>query len=170
MVGSHVQLAGDVGRHAATVRRIRPSEMIMIGNGRGRGVRGVVLEVDGPSLTIEVINHLTAALEPQRFVAAQALAKGDRSELAIEMMTEMGVNEIVRGRHPVPIVRWSPDRAARSLAKWRSTAREAAKQSRRLTVLRCREPVSTGQLAQLVAIVDLALLLSRGGRGISRRS
>lgn len=159
MVGSQVQLAGDEGRHAAVVRRIRPGEMIMIGNGRGQGVRGVVLEVAGPSLTIEVINHLGAALEPQRFVAAQALAKGDRSELAIEMLTEMGVHEIVPWQASRSIVRWSPDRAARSLAKWRSTAREAAKQSRRLTVPEVSQPVSTGQLAQLVASVDLALLL-----------
>jgi 16S rRNA (uracil1498-N3)-methyltransferase len=56
-------------------------------------------------------------------------------------------------------VRWSQDRALRSLAKWRRTAREAAKQSRRLAVPQVREPVSTDQLAQRVAIVDLALLL-----------
>jgi 16S rRNA (uracil1498-N3)-methyltransferase len=159
MVGSQIQLAGDEGRHAALVRRIRPGEMIMIGNGRGQGVRGQVLEVAGPRLTIEVINHLSAAVEPRRFLAAQALAKGDRSELAIEMLTEMGVNEIVPWQASRSIVRWSPERATRALAKWRSTARQAAKQSRRLTVPEVSEPVFTGRLAQLVAIVDLALLL-----------
>ena len=159
MVGSHVRLAGDEGRHAAIVRRIRPGEIIMIGNGRGQGVRGVVLEVTGPSLIIEVINHLSSSSESRRFVAAQALAKGDRAELAVEMLTETGVDEIVPWQASRSIVRWSPDRAIRSLEKWRSTAREAAKQSRRLTVPRVSDRVSTAQLAQRVAIVDLALLL-----------
>jgi 16S rRNA (uracil1498-N3)-methyltransferase len=159
MVGSQVRLAGDEGRHAAVVRRIQPREIIMIGNGRGHGVRGVVLEVAGSSLIIEVINHLHSPSEPRRFVAVQALAKGDRSELAVEMLTEMGADEIVPWQASRSIVRWSQDRALRSLAKWRRTAREAAKQSRRLAVPQVREPVSTDQLAQRVAIVDLALLL-----------
>jgi 16S rRNA (uracil1498-N3)-methyltransferase len=92
-------------------------------------------------------------------VAAQALAKGDRSELAVEMMTEMGVSEIVPWQANRSVVRWSEERAARSLTRWRSTVREAAKQSRRLYVPQVSGPVTTRQLAQRVANVDLALLL-----------
>jgi 16S rRNA (uracil1498-N3)-methyltransferase len=158
-VGAQVTLAGDEGRHAAVVRRIQPGEMIMIGNGRGGGVRGAVVEVRGAGLIVEVLSHLTTPAEPRCFVAAQALAKGDRSELAIEMLTEMGVSEIVPWQAARSIVRWTPDRAARSLSKWRSTAREAAKQSRRLQVPQVSEPVTTRQLAQRVANVDCALLL-----------
>jgi 16S rRNA (uracil1498-N3)-methyltransferase len=87
------------------------------------------------------------------------LAKGDRSELAVEMMTEIGVNEIVPWQASRSIVRWSPERAARSLAKWRSAAREAAKQSRRLNVPQVSEPVDTRQLVQRAASADLALVL-----------
>ena len=131
----------------------------MIGNGRGRGVRGVVVEVRGASLVVEVLSHLRTATEPRCFVAAQALAKGDRSELAVEMMTELGISEIVPWQAARSVVRWTPDRAARSLNKWRSTAREAAKQSRRLQVPQVSEPVTTRQLAQRVATADCALLL-----------
>ena len=159
IVGAHLTLAGDEGRHAAVVRRIRPGETIMIGNGRGRGVRVVVVEVRGAGLLVEVVNHLRASNEQQRFVAAQALAKGDRSELAVEMMTEMGVSEIVPWQAARSIVRWTTERGARSLVKWRSTARESAKQSRRLDVPLVSEPVNTQQLAQRVASADLALML-----------
>ena len=158
-VGARVTLAGEEGRHAAVVRRIQPGEMIMIGNGRGRGVRGVVVEVRGAGLVVEVLRHLTTPAEPRCFVAAQALAKGDRSELAVEMLTEMGISEIVPWQAARSIVRWTPDRAARSLNKWRSTAREAAKQSRRLQVPQVSAPVTTKQLARRVADVDCALLL-----------
>jgi len=158
-VGAHLTLGGDEGRHAAIVRRIRGGEMIMIGNGRGLGVRGVVIEVRGPALVVKVINHLASLTEARRFVAAQALAKGDRSELAVEMLTEMGVDEIVPWQAARSVVRWSAERTARSLAKWRATAREATKQSRRLTVPQVSEPVTTRQLAQGAASVDLALVL-----------
>jgi 16S rRNA (uracil1498-N3)-methyltransferase len=159
MVGAHLTLAGDEGRHAAVVRRIQTGETIMIGNGRGLGVRGVVVDVRGSSLIVEVVNHLTSATEPRRFVAAQALAKGDRSELAVEMMTEIGVDEIVPWQASRSIVRWSPDRTARALAKWRSTTRKAAKQSRRLNVPQVSDPVTTRQLAHRIASADLALML-----------
>ena len=112
LVGALLELGGDEGRHAAAVRRIRPGEMIMIGNGHGSGVRGVVVENRGSGLLVEVLSHLAAAEEPRCFVAAQALAKGDRSELAVEMMTEIGVSEIVPWQAARSIVRWSLDRSA----------------------------------------------------------
>jgi 16S rRNA (uracil1498-N3)-methyltransferase len=163
LVGDHLTLAGDEGRHAAVVRRIRRAETIMIGNGRGRGVRGVVVDVGAANLVVEVTNHLTSPPESRCFVAAQALAKGDSSELAVEMMTEMGVHEIVPWQAARSIVRWSPERTARSLARWRSTVREAAKQSRRLVVPQVSEPVTTQQLAHRAASVDLALTLHNEG-------
>ena len=158
-VGTQLLVAGDEGLHAAVVRRIRPGEVIMIGDGRGRGVRGLVVEVRPSGLVVEVADHLGAPEQPRRLVAAQALAKGDRSELAIEMMTEMGVSEIVPWQAARSIVRWSEERAARSLTRWRSTVREAAKQSRRLNVPQVSEPLNTQRLAQRVTNADLALLL-----------
>jgi 16S rRNA (uracil1498-N3)-methyltransferase len=159
VVGAHVTLDGTEGRHAAVVRRIRLREMIMIADGRGRGIHGMVVEVGPSSVVVEVAQHLAVAAESRRFVAVQALAKGDRSELAVEMMTEMGVSEIVPWQASRSIVRWSEERSVRSLTRWRSTAREAAKQSRRLTVPQVSDPVSTRQLVERIASADLAVLL-----------
>jgi 16S rRNA (uracil1498-N3)-methyltransferase len=158
-VGTHLMLAGNEGRHAAVVRRIRPQEMIMIGDGRGRAVRGMVVEVGPSSVVVEVAQYLATPAEPRRFVAVQALAKGDRSELAVEMMTEMGVTEIVPWQASRSIVRWSEERGVRSLNRWRATVREAAKQSRRLNVPQVSEPVTTRLLSQRVAGADLTLML-----------
>ena len=157
--GTQLLLAGEEGRHAAVVRRIRPGEVIMIGDGHGRGVRGLVVEVRASGLVVEVADHLAAPEEPRRLVAAQALAKGDRSELAIEMMTEMGVSEILPWQAARSIVRWSDERATRSLTRWRSTVREAAKQSRRLNVPQVSEPLTTRRLVDRVTNAELALLL-----------
>ena len=158
-LGDTVELTGEEGRHAAVVRRIRPGEAVLLADGRGRGVRGTVLDTTRSGLRVEVLEHRYAPAPPLRFVAAQALAKGDRSELAVEMLTEVGVDEILPWQASRSVVRWSGERGEKSLGKWRSTAREAAKQSRRLRVPDLAEPVHTAQLCRVAAEADLALVL-----------
>jgi 16S rRNA (uracil1498-N3)-methyltransferase len=161
-VGSRVTLGGEDGRHAVVVRRIRRGEMIMVGDGRGGGVRGVVREVGRDSLVLEVTERLREPEPRRKIVAVQALAKGDRSELAVEMLTETGVNEIIPWAAARSVVRWIGERGERSLARWRSTARQAAKQSRRLWVAQVLEPMSTADVVRWVATVDRTLVLHGG--------
>ena len=80
-----------------------------------------------------------------RYVAVQALPKGDRAELAVEMLTELGVDEIVPWQAARSVVRWAPDRVERGLTRWRATAREAAKQCRRFRVPTVTMPMTTGR-------------------------
>jgi 16S rRNA (uracil1498-N3)-methyltransferase len=158
-IGDRIVLGGDDGRHAAVVRRTRPGEMIMVGDGLGRGVRGSVVAVQKAGLQVEVTELLTAPEPRRRIVAVQALAKGDRSELAIEMLTEAGVAEIIPWMASRSVVRWSGDRAVKSLSRWRSTVREAAKQSRRLLIPRVPDAVSTRELVTMINTTDRALVL-----------
>ncbi len=74
---------------------------------------------------------------------SQALVKGDRGELAVELATEAGVDGIVPWRAVSlrrPLGRRA--RGAKALARWRSTVREAAKQARRPWVPQVEEPVA----------------------------
>ena len=158
-VGTPVRLDGEEGRHAALVRRIRPGQMILIGDGRGRAVAGRVDEVSKTALTIRVAEQLVEARPRRHYVAVQALPKGDRGELAVEMMTEVGIAEIIPWQASRSVVRWSGDRAEKAVNRWRSTAREAAKQSRRLLVPAVREPIDTAELVQAVGSADCALIL-----------
>lgn len=158
-VGSELELGGEEGRHAAVVRRIGPGETVLVSDGRGRGVRATVVAASKSGLRLEVVAALTAPGPAFRLVAVQALAKGDRSELAVEMLTEVGVAEIWPWQASRSIVRWSAERGDRSLARWRSTAREATKQSRRLRLPEVRPVLSTVQLAAALSEVDLALVL-----------
>jgi 16S rRNA (uracil1498-N3)-methyltransferase len=157
--GAELVLGGDEGRHAAVVRRITAGESVLVSDGRGRGVRATVLEASKAGLRLEVVELLAAAEPPCRIVAVQALAKGDRSELAVEMLTEVGVSEIWPWQASRSIVRWSAERGEKSLGRWRSTAREATKQSRRLRVPEIRPVLSTAQLCTALAEADLALVL-----------
>ena len=158
-VGSTVQVTGDEGRHAALVRRIRKGEVVMVSNGIGTAVRGVVTVADVNGLTLEVSEVLHTPNKPLRFTVVQALAKGDRAEAAVEMLTELGVDEIVPWQAERSIVRWAPDRVERALARWRATAREATKQSRRFRVPRVSPPMTTAELALRLSEPALTLVL-----------
>ena len=95
-----------------------------------------------------------------RVVLAQALVKGDRGELAVELATEAGVDEIVPWRAQRCVARWEDGpRGDKALARWRGTAREAAKQARRAWCPPVTAPVDTAALATLVAEHAVTLVL-----------
>ncbi|MBK9695848.1 MAG: 16S rRNA (uracil(1498)-N(3))-methyltransferase [Propionibacteriaceae bacterium] len=158
-VGQRVALGGDEGRHAAAVRRIRVGEIVRIGDGAGTAVRGPVVESARGVLVIEVAEVLREQLSPVRYVAVQALPKGDRAEAAVEMLTELGIDEIVPWQAERSVVKWAPERVERGLSRWRITAREAAKQCRRLRVPTIAAPMTTAELALRIEQTALTAVL-----------
>lgn len=150
--GAEQELTGPEGRHAATVRRLRVGEAVLLGDGRGGRARAVVTDVGRDALTVRV-GDVTRIPEPApRVVLVQALVKGDRGELAVELATEAGVDGIVPWRAARCVARWEAGpRGDRGLARWRSAAREAAKQARRAWVPDVAEPVPTAGLVALLA-------------------
>lgn len=161
--GEHTVLGGPEGRHAATVKRIRPGEELLLADGRGGLLRAVVEAAGGDTVDLHVLERTVLAPPAPRVVLAQALVKGDRGELAVEMATEAGVDAIVPWRAARSIARWDDGpRGAKALARWRSTVREAAKQARRPWLPPVDEPVSTAGLARRVAAAAGALVLHEG--------
>jgi 16S rRNA (uracil1498-N3)-methyltransferase len=154
-----VTLTGPEGHHAAAVRRLRTGERADVSDGAGTLAEGAVTAVGKDTVTIEI--RATRAVPPPqpRLVVAQALAKGDRGELAVELMTEVGVDAVLPWSAERSITRWQGDRGERALAKWRATAREAAKQSRRAWLPEIATPASTAVLAKRIATAACAIVL-----------
>jgi 16S rRNA (uracil1498-N3)-methyltransferase len=158
--GGEVVLDGPEGRHAVSVKRLRPGEDIMLTDGRGRYLDGVVKTVEGKDRL--VVLGSTVFEEPQeqpRITVVQALPKGDRGELAVETMTETGVDVIVPWAASRCITQWKGERGLKALAKWRATAREAGKQSRRLRFPEVADAATSRQVAALLATADFAAVL-----------
>ncbi len=157
--GDHVRVVDEEGRHAVAVRRIRVGETVLVSDGAGTAVRGPVVAADKNGLVVDVAEVLHTAASPVRYVAVQALPKGERAELAVEMLTELGVDEIVPWQAERSVVRWTPDRIQRGLTRWRSVAREAAKQCRRFRVPVVTLPETTAELAQRIRQTALTAVL-----------
>ena len=162
--GDPVRLDGPEGRHAAAVKRLEPGEAVTLTDGLGLGVDGTVAAVHGKDAIDVTVGAVRREAEPApRIVVVQALPKGDRGELAVETMTEVGVDVVIPWQASRCITQWKGERGAKALAKWRSTAREAGKQSRRLRFADVREPMTTRQLAPLLAAAAFAAVLHEDG-------
>ena len=162
-VGGSVELTGDEARHATVVRRIRVGEDVALTDGAGTTVVGTVSATGKTSLTATVSKVVEAPREAPRLVVVQAIPKGDRGELAVEMLTEVGADVIVPWAAARSVAVWRGERAAKSLAKWRSTAREAAKQSRRAWFPSVAEIARTSDVVDLLRDAALAVVLHEDG-------
>lgn len=157
-------LEGPEGRHAVSVRRLRAGEEVVLTDGAGTGAYGSVAAVEGKDRLLVDVTEVRTEPEPApRITVVQALPKGDRGELAVETMTETGVDAVVPWGAARCITQWKGERGARSLAKWRATAREAGKQSRRLRFPEVTEAATTREVARLLAGADFAAVLHEDG-------
>ncbi|WP_018683133.1 16S rRNA (uracil(1498)-N(3))-methyltransferase [Actinokineospora enzanensis] len=156
---THV-LDGPEGRHAAAVRRLRVGEELLIADGRGGTARCAVTAAARDSLELDVLERWTEPAPELRVVVVQALVKGDRGELAVELATEAGADAIVPWRAGRSIARWDDGpRGDKALTRWRATAREAAKQARRPWIPDIADPVGLPGLLDLTRSAALALVL-----------
>jgi 16S rRNA (uracil1498-N3)-methyltransferase len=163
-VGDPVSLSGDEARHAV-VRRIRGGEKVALTDGAGTTATCTVLAADRSELTATVDTVATSDPEMPRVVVVQAVPKGDRGELAVEMLTEVGVDVIVpwAAARSVPV--WRGDKKVKALARWRSTAREAAKQARRSWFPEVADPVTTAEVVDLLRDASVPVVLHEAASG-----
>ncbi|THA61900.1 16S rRNA (uracil(1498)-N(3))-methyltransferase [Streptomyces sp. A0958] len=159
--GPEFVLDGPEGRHAVSVKRLRAGEEVVLTDGRGSWAQGVVKAAEGKDrLVVDGLDPVHEEPRPAaRITVVQALPKGDRGEVAVETMTETGVDAIVPWQAARCITQWKGDRGLKSLAKWRNTAREAGKQSRRVRFPDVADAMTTKQVAALVATADFAAVL-----------
>lgn len=158
-VGDTILLDGAEGKHAVSVRRMRVGEAIQLTDGCGLRLRGVVATVADKSLTTEVTEVIHEPAPAIKLTLVQALAKGDRDELAIQAATELGAWQIVPWQAERSISRWDAAKAAKGVERWQTIVSEAAKQSLRVFEPVVTQPMTSKQLQAAVADFDTVLVL-----------
>ncbi|HCJ48830.1 MAG TPA: 16S rRNA (uracil(1498)-N(3))-methyltransferase [Microbacterium sp.] len=166
-VGGVVVLGGAEAHHAASVRRVRVGEEVTVGDGRGVWLTGTVASVQPKEVQVEVVTR-TEVDEPRpRTVLVQALAKGDRDEMAVQAATELGVDEIVPWQAARSVSRWEGAKTAKGVARWETISREAAKQAHRAWLAVVSQPVSTKDLVRRAASSRMLVLEPTGATALT---
>ena len=141
-------LSDDDRHHLERVRRLRAGDDLTVTDGRGqwRWCRfGTDLVPDGDTV-----------LDPEpapRITVAFALVKGERPELVVQKLTELGVDMIVPFVAERSVVRWDPAKADRNTERLRRVALEAAMQSRRIWLPEVAEVATFAGVAALPGAV-----------------
>lgn len=153
--GAVVVLEGAEGRHAVSVRRITVGETVLVGDGFGTVVEAEAIGVVGRDrLEARVASVVVHEPPSPRVIVVQALPKGERGDLSVELLTEVGADVVVPWSASRSVAVWKGEKAQRGVEKWRTTAREAAKQSRRPFVPEV-DPLAT--TAEVLALVSAAV-------------
>lgn len=119
-------LAEEDRHHLGRVRRLRDGDLLSVTDGCGAwrwcgfGERLVPLD--------EIVRDPRP--DPELTVAF-AIVKGERPELVVQKLTELGIDVIIPFLAERSVVRWDADRAERNADRFRKVAREASMQSRR---------------------------------------
>jgi len=162
-VGARLAVWGPEARHAKDVSRVRQGERIAIGDGSGRLAWGPVTFIGQGEVAITADEIVVDTPRRPEIRLVQALAKGDRDELAIQAATELGVASVIPWQAKRSISRWDGPKAAKGVERWRSVVREAAKQAIRPTVPSVGDPLDTRRLVDAAAALGLVLVLEPTG-------
>lgn len=159
VVGSRFSLTGAEAHHAAAVKRVQAGEAIDVVDGQGYRVTGTVADASSHAVDLVVDSVTFEPLPELRLVLVQALAKGDRAELAVEAATELGVDAVLPWQADRSIVRWRAEKAAKGRAKWESLVRAASKQSRRARIPAVLDVQDSRGLSRWLADVECPIVL-----------
>ena len=162
-VGETVVLTGTEAHHAASVRRVRVDEEVTVGDGLGTWLTGKCVAVSPREVAVRVDGRVDLPTPSPRLILAQALAKGDRDELAVQAATELGVDEIVPWQAARSVSRWDgggpgSGKAEKGRSRWATIVREAAKQAHRAWIPEVTGLTTTASLAARAAASRLVVL------------
>jgi 16S rRNA (uracil1498-N3)-methyltransferase len=157
-IGEIAVIGGSEARHAVTVSRLAVGELVRVGNGLGMIASGAVTAVASSEFRFQVETIETTERSSPAIWLAQALAKGDRDELAIQAATELGADGLIPWTASRSISRWEGAKVAKGQERWSAVVREATKQSARAWRPEVASLVNTKQLAELAETVRMIVL------------
>ena len=164
-VGEVIELTGDEGRHAVSVKRTGVGEQIELVDGHGTRAVITVTGVSGKDRLVGVVDCVASEPAPRPTVTViQALPKAARSELTVDLLTQAGADVIVPWQAGRSVANWGK-KQDKGLAKWRAAARAAAKQARRSRIPEITPVADQAAVVALIQAAPLALMLHEDATG-----
>ncbi len=122
-------IRGEEAKHASAAMRIAPGEPVLVGDGKGTVARCTVTSADRTQIDVR-IDDVDEVQPAREVMVVQAIPKGERGDLAVELLTEAGVTSVVPWQSARTVSDWRGKETAKR-QRWQRVARAAAKQSRR---------------------------------------
>lgn len=158
--GESVKISGSEGRHAVSVKRLSVGEQIELMDTHGAKAVVTITSVSGKdTLTGRVEEVIVSQPAKPKITIAQAIPKSERSELAVDLLTQGGADCIIPWEAKRCVAKWQGNKRDKGVQKWRQAAIAAAKQSRRATVPRILDPVNSTELVEIIKNFDTSLVL-----------
>ncbi len=141
--GKTVTLSAEEARHARDVLRLDRGDEVFVFDGAGREYRCDIADLSERSATLNIVEESQPAKpeSPLDLTLAVALLKGEKFDLVVQKMTELGVTRLVpliTARADVRIR--EPQDAVRKVERWRRITLEAAKQCGRARLMHVDAP------------------------------
>lgn len=156
--GDRVSLVGDEAHHAARVGRVAVSEQTAISDGMGHRALATIVSVGPGEVVCEVMSASFEARAVPEVWLAQALAKGDRDEAAIQAATELGIDGVIPYQAGRSVSQWRGDKVDKGVARWEKIVTEASKQAMRSWIPVVGPVVNTEGLCALAERYTLIVL------------
>jgi 16S rRNA (uracil1498-N3)-methyltransferase len=157
--GSKIKIAGAEAKHAISVRRLQIGEAISVSDGLGQKARGKVSQLSKDFLEMNVESIESIERPKPQLVLVQALAKGDRDEMAVQACTELGIQTVIPWQSERSVSIWKPEKQDKHRLRWQTIATEASKQSLRPFIPEVERVLGTSELVERLKQFDLTLVL-----------
>jgi len=159
--GDAITLSGPEARHAVTVKRMQQGEKLALIDGTGIRLTLTVTEISGKDHLTGTVESVTQLPEPNpRVTVVQAIPKSERAELAVDLATQAGADEIIAWQADRCVAKWDGKKAPKAVAKWQGAGGAGGKENRRDRIPQVRGPLTTRQLvAELTERAESASVL-----------
>jgi 16S rRNA (uracil1498-N3)-methyltransferase len=167
-----VVLNQDETKHLRNVLRLQTGDEVFVFDGAGREFRGQIEHLGRDATSILIAEEVAPAAPESdlNLTIAVALLKGEKFDLVVQKLTELGVIclvPIITKRADMRIR--NDDDAGRKLIRWRRIIMEATKQSGRARLMTIESPISFDEFTtRFRATKELRLMFAeRNGADLS---
>lgn len=170
LVTGSVTIEGPPAHYVGRVLRGRPGDQLTVCDGRGHRANAKIAKLTSKTAILElgVVDFVAPA--EGTLEAQVSLIKGERMDVCLQKLTELGVDRIQLVTSQRCVVRWTPDREESRCNRYRDIIRGAASQSKRAWLPELLPPLRLDELPESEHDASLAFVAGREGQDLRERS